>query len=212
MVHAHLSLSRPSLLSFVRAYLWQLERTGALLAVTEAEQRAAQEAAEALYAAASDRDQRSRLFGEFRQLVEQHVATPSHALQAVIARLERASQPASAEASSAASSDEVTPASEAVVAEAVVAEVSVAEVSVAEVSVAEAVVAEAVVAEVSVAEAPVVAAVTADDDVPVVERSGEVPIDDISDASDDVAATSDEAALAQDVTMRSVARRRRERR
>jgi len=60
MVHAHLSLSRPSLLSFVRAYLWQLERTGALLAVTEAEQRAAQEAAEALYAAASDRDQRSR--------------------------------------------------------------------------------------------------------------------------------------------------------
>jgi hypothetical protein len=202
MVHAHLSLSRPSLLSFVRAYLWQLERTGALLAVTEAEQRAAQEAAEALYAAASDRDQRSRLFGEFRQLVEQHVATPSHALQAVIARLERASQPASAEASSAASSDEVTPASEAVVAEAVVAEVSVAE----------AVVAEAVVAEVSVAEAPVVAAVTADDDVPVVERSGEVPIDDISDASDDVAATSDEAALAQDVTMRSVARRRRERR
>ena len=197
MVHAHLSLSRPSLLSFVRAYLWQLERTGALLAVTEAEQRAAQEAAEALYAAASDRDQRSRLFGEFRQLVEQHVATPSHALQAVIARLERASQPASAEASSAASSDEVTPASEAVVAEAVVAEVSVAEVSVAE----------AVVAEV-----PVVAAVTADDDVPVVERSGEVPIDDISDASDDVAATSDEAALAQDVTMRSVARRRRERR
>ena len=202
MVHAHLSLSRPSLLSFVRAYLWQLERTGALLAVTEAEQRAAQEAAEALYAAASDRDQRSRLFGEFRQLVEQHVATPSHALQAVIARLERASQPASAEASSAASSDEVTPASEAVVAEAVVAEVSVAEVSVAEVSVAEAV----------VAEAPVVAAVTADDDVPVVERSGEVPIDDISDASDDVAATSDEAALAQDVTMRSVARRRRERR
>lgn len=192
MVHAHLSLSRPSLLSFVRAYLWQLERTGALLAVTEAEQRAAQEAAEALYAAASDRDQRSRLFGEFRQLVEQHVATPSHALQAVIARLERASQPASAEASSAASSDEVTPASEAVVAEAVVAEVSVAE---------------AVVAEV-----PVVAAVTADDDVPVVERSGEVPIDDISDASDDVAATSDEAALAQDVTMRSVARRRRERR
>jgi hypothetical protein len=202
MVHAHLSLSRPSLLSFVRAYLWQLERTGALLAVTEAEQRAAQEAAEALYAAASDRDQRSRLFGEFRQLVEQHVATPSHALQAVIARLERASQPASAEASSAASSDEVTPASEAVVAEAVVAEVSVAEVSVAEVSVAEAV----------VAEVPVVAAVTADDDVPVVERSGEVPIDDISDASDDVAATSDEAALAQDVTMRSVARRRRERR
>ncbi len=202
MVHAHLSLSRPSLLSFVRAYLWQLERTGALLAVTEAEQRAAQEAAEALYAAASDRDQRSRLFGEFRQLVEQHVATPSHALQAVIARLERASQPASAEASSAASSDEVTPASEAVVAE-----VSVAEVSVAEVSVAEAVVAEAVVAE-----APVGAAVTADDDVPVVERSGEVPIDDISDASDDVAATSDEAALAQDVTMRSVARRRRERR
>lgn len=197
MVHAHLSLSRPSLLSFVRAYLWQLERTGALLAVTEAEQRAAQEAAEALYAAASDRDQRSRLFGEFRQLVEQHVATPSHALQAVIARLERASQPASAEASSAASSDEVTPASEAVVAEAVVAEVSVAE---------------AVVAEVSVAEVPVVAAVTADDDVPVVERSGEVPIDDISDASDDVAATSDEAALAQDVTMRSVARRRRERR
>mgnify|MGYP000940708171 CR=1 FL=1 len=197
MVHAHLSLSRPSLLSFVRAYLWQLERTGALLAVTEAEQRAAQEAAEALYAAASDRDQRSRLFGEFRQLVEQHVATPSHALQAVIARLERASQPASAEASSAASSDEVTPASEAVVAEAVVAEVSVAEVS---------------VAEVSVAEVPVVAAVTADDDVPVVERSGEVPIDDISDASDDVAATSDEAALAQDVTMRSVARRRRERR
>ncbi|MFO0623028.1 MAG: hypothetical protein U0745_16670 [Polyangia bacterium] len=207
MVHAHLSLSRPSLLSFVRAYLWQLERTGALLAVTEAEQRAAQEAAEALYAAASDRDQRSRLFGEFRQLVEQHVATPSHALQAVIARLERASQPASAEASSAASSDEVTPASEAVVAEAVVAEVSVAEAVV-----AEAVVAEAVVAEVSVAEAPVVAAVTADDDVPVVERSGEVPIDDISDASDDVAATSDEAALAQDVTMRSVARRRRERR
>ena len=207
MVHAHLSLSRPSLLSFVRAYLWQLERTGALLAVTEAEQRAAQEAAEALYAAASDRDQRSRLFGEFRQLVEQHVATPSHALQAVIARLERASQPASAEASSAASSDEVTPASEAVVAEAVVAEVSVAEVSVAEVSVAEVSVAEAVVAEV-----PVVAAVTADDDVPVVERSGEVPIDDISDASDDVAATSDEAALAQDVTMRSVARRRRERR
>ena len=202
MVHAHLSLSRPSLLSFVRAYLWQLERTGALLAVTEAEQRAAQEAAEALYAAASDRDQRSRLFGEFRQLLEQHVATPSHALQAVIARLERASQPASAEASSAASSDEVTPASEAVVAEAVVAEVSVAEVSVAEVSVAEAV----------VAEVPVVAAVTADDDVPVVERSGEVPIDDISDASDDVAATSDEAALAQDVTMRSVARRRRERR
>ena len=197
MVHAHLSLSRPSLLSFVRAYLWQLERTGALLAVTEAEQRAAQEAAEALYAAASDRDQRSRLFGEFRQLVEQHVATPSHALQAVIARLERASQPASAEASSAASSDEVTPASEAVVAEAVVAEVSVAEVS---------------VAEAVVAEAPVVAAVTADDDVPVVERSGEVPIDDISDASDDVAATSDEAALAQDVTMRSVARRRRERR
>ena len=197
MVHAHLSLSRPSLLSFVRAYLWQLERTGALLAVTEAEQRAAQEAAEALYAAASDRDQRSRLFGEFRQLVEQHVATPSHALQAVIARLERASQPASAEASSAASSDEVTPASEAVVAEAVVAEAPVAE---------------AVVAEVSVAEAPVVAAVTADDDVPVVERSGEVPIDDISDASDDVAATSDEAALAQDVTMRSVARRRRERR
>lgn len=192
MVHAHLSLSRPSLLSFVRAYLWQLERTGALLAVTEAEQRAAQEAAEALYAAASDRDQRSRLFGEFRQLVEQHVATPSHALQAVIARLERASQPASAEASSAASSDEVTPASEAVVAEAVVAEVSVAEAV--------------------VAEAPVVAAVTADDDVPVVERSGEVPIDDISDASDDVAATSDEAALAQDVTMRSVARRRRERR
>jgi hypothetical protein len=207
MVHAHLSLSRPSLLSFVRAYLWQLERTGALLAVTEAEQRAAQEAAEALYAAASDRDQRSRLFGEFRQLVEQHVATPSHALQAVIARLERASQPASAEASSAASSDEVTPASEAVVAEAVVAEVSVAEVSVAEVSVAE-----VSVAEVSVAEVPVVAAVTADDDVPVVERSGEVPIDDISDASDDVAATSDEAALAQDVTMRSVARRRRERR
>lgn len=207
MVHAHLSLSRPSLLSFVRAYLWQLERTGALLAVTEAEQRAAQEAAEALYAAASDRDQRSRLFGEFRQLVEQHVATPSHALQAVIARLERASQPASAEASSAATSDEVTPASEAVVAEAVVAEVSVAEVSV-----AEAVVAEAVVAEAVVAEAPVVAAVTADDDVPVVERSGEVPIDDISDASDDVAATSDEAALAQDVTMRSVARRRRERR
>lgn len=197
MVHAHLSLSRPSLLSFVRAYLWQLERTGALLAVTEAEQRAAQEAAEALYAAASDRDQRSRLFGEFRQLVEQHVATPSHALQAVIARLERASQPASAEASSAASSDEVTPESEAVVAEAVVAEVSVAEVS---------------VAEAVVAEAPVVAAVTADDDVPVVERSGEVPIDDISDASDDVAATSDEAALAQDVTMRSVARRRRERR
>ena len=187
MVHAHLSLSRPSLLSFVRAYLWQLERTGALLAVTEAEQRAAQEAAEALYAAASDRDQRSRLFGEFRQLVEQHVATPSHALQAVIARLERASQPASAEASSAASSDEVTPASEAVVAEVSVAEVSVAEV-------------------------PVVAAVTADDDVPVVERSGEVPIDDISDASDDVAATTDEAALAQDVTMRSVARRRRERR
>ncbi len=207
MVHAHLSLSRPSLLSFVRAYLWQLERTGALLAVTEAEQRAAQEAAEALYAAASDRDQRSRLFGEFRQLVEQHVATPSHALQAVIARLERASQPASAEASSAASSDEVTPASEAVVAEAVVAEAPVAEAVVAEVSVAE-----AVVAEVSVAEAPVVAAVTADDDVPVVERSGEVPIDDISDASDDVAATSDEAALAQDVTMRSVARRRRERR
>ena len=202
MVHAHLSLSRPSLLSFVRAYLWQLERTGALLAVTEAEQRAAQEAAEALYAAASDRDQRSRLFGEFRQLVEQHVATPSHALQAVIARLERASQPASAEASSAASSDEVTPASEAVVAEAVVAEAPVAE----------APVAEAVVAEVSVAEAPVVAAVTADDDVPVVERSGEVPIDDISDASDDVAATSDEPALAQDVTMRSVARRRRERR
>lgn len=207
MVHAHLSLSRPSLLSFVRAYLWQLERTGALLAVTEAEQRAAQEAAEALYAAASDRDQRSRLFGEFRQLVEQHVATPSHALQAVIARLERASQPASAEASSAASSDEVTPASEAVVAEAVVAEAVVAEVSVAEAPVAEAPVAEAVVAE-----APVVAAVTADDDVPVVERSGEVPIDDISDASDDVAATSDEAALAQDVTMRSVARRRRERR
>ncbi len=197
MVHAHLSLSRPSLLSFVRAYLWQLERTGALLAVTEAEQRAAQEAAEALYAAASDRDQRSRLFGEFRQLVEQHVATPSHALQAVIARLERASQPASAEASSAASSDEVTPASEAVVAEAVVAEAPVAE---------------APVAEAVVAEVPVVAAVTADDDVPVVERSGEVPIDDISDASDDVAATSDEAALAQDVTMRSVARRRRERR
>lgn len=197
MVHAHLSLSRPSLLSFVRAYLWQLERTGALLAVTEAEQRAAQEAAEALYAAASDRDQRSRLFGEFRQLVEQHVATPSHALQAVIARLERASQPASAEASSAASSDEVTPASEAVVAEAVVAEAPVAE---------------APVAEAVVAEVPVVAAVTADDDVPVVERSGEVPIDDISDASDDVAATSDETALAQDVTMRSVARRRRERR
>jgi hypothetical protein len=197
MVHAHLSLSRPSLLSFVRAYLWQLERTGALLAVTEAEQRAAQEAAEALYAAASDRDQRSRLFGEFRQLVEQHVATPSHALQAVIARLERASQPASAEASSAASSDEVTPASEAVVAEAVVAEAPVAE---------------APVAEAVVAEVPVVAAVTADDDVPVVERSGEVPIDDISDASDDVAATSDEPALAQDVTMRSVARRRRERR
>lgn len=207
MVHAHLSLSRPSLLSFVRAYLWQLERTGALLAVTEAEQRAAQEAAEALYAAASDRDQRSRLFGEFRQLVEQHVATPSHALQAVIARLERASQPASAEASSAASSDEVTPASEAVVAEAVVAEAPVAEAPV-----AEAVVAEVSVAEAVVAEAPVVAAVTADDDVPVVERSGEVPIDDISDASDDVAATSDEAALAQDVTMRSVARRRRERR
>ena len=44
MVHAHLSLSRPSLLSFVRAYLWQLERTGALLAVTEAEQRAAESA------------------------------------------------------------------------------------------------------------------------------------------------------------------------
>lgn len=207
MVHAHLSLSRPSLLSFVRAYLWQLERTGALLAVTEAEQRAAQEAAEALYAAASDRDQRSRLFGEFRQLVEQHVPTPSHALQAVIARLERASQPVSAEASSAASSDEVTPASEAVVAEAVVAEAVVAEAVVAEAPVAEAPVAEAVVAE-----APVVAAVTADDDVPVVERSGEVPIDDISDASDDVAATSDEPALAQDVTMRSVARRRRERR
>lgn len=225
MVYAHLSLARPALLGFVRAYLWQLERTGALTTAQEAEQQAAQEAAEALYAAASDRDQRSRLFGEFRQLVEQHIATPSPALQAVIARLVPAS-PSEPIALETQASSEAVPSAEPVASVAIAASVEdVAEVaSVESASVDEVASVESVPHAEPVAAAhaePVAAASLLSDDVPLVERSGELPAphdsadagtDELTEASaeGDESARSEEA-VAADVAVRT-SRRRRERR
>lgn len=230
MVYAHLSLARPALLGFVRAYLWQLERTGALTAAQEAEHMAAQEAAEALYAAASDRDQRSRLFGEFRQLVEQHIATPSPALQAVIARLVPASPSVPVALETQASSAAV-PTVEPIAAVAVAAPVAevVAEVaSVDSASVANVASVDSVPVAAPHAEL-VAAAALLSDDVPLVERSGELPAPhDVADESPDAAShdaadelteastESDESAkseeaVAADVAVRTT-RRRRERR
>lgn len=221
MVYAHLSLARPALLGFVRAYLWQLERTGALTTAQEAEQQAAQEAAEALYAAASDRDQRSRLFGEFRQLVEQHIATPSPALQAVIARLVPAS-PSEPIALETQASSEAVPSAEPVASVAIAASVEdVAEVaSVESASVDDVASVDSVPVAAAHAE-PVAAASLLSDDVPLVERSGELPAphdsadagtDELTEASaeGDESARSEEA-VAADVAVRT-SRRRRERR
>lgn len=217
MVYAHLSLARPALLGFVRAYLWQLERTGALTTAQEAEQQAAQEAAEALYAAASDRDQRSRLFGEFRQLVEQHIATPSPALQAVIARLVPAS-PSEPIALETQASSEAVPSAEPVASVAIAASVEdVAEVA----SVTSAAVDDVASVESVPHAEPVAAASLLSDDVPLVERSGELPAPhDSADAGTDelteASAEGDESArseesVAADVAVRTT-RRRRERR
>ncbi|MBL8634589.1 MAG: hypothetical protein JNM40_15305 [Myxococcales bacterium] len=217
MVYAHLSLARPALLGFVRAYLWQLERTGALTTAQEAEQQAAQEAAEALYAAASDRDQRSRLFVEFRQLVEQHIATPSPALQAVIARLVPAS-PSEPIALETQASSEAVPSAEPVASVAIAASVEdVAEVA----SVTSASVDDVASVESVPHAEPVAAASLLSDDVPLVERSGELPAphdsadagtDELTEASaeGDESARSEEA-VAADVAVRT-SRRRRERR
>ncbi len=218
MVHAHLSLARPALLGFVRAYLWQLERTGALTVSTEVEQRAAQEAAEALYAAASDRDQRSRLFGEFRQLVEQQVSTPSPALQAVIARLVPAVETASVESvsietTSVESAPVETTSVESVSVETASVEsvpietTSVESVSVETASVESVSVETASVESVSVetASASVIA-----DDVPLVERSGELPAPEAS--TEETEAAGDESVAAKELAAHSVSRRRRERR
>ena len=59
MVQAsHLAISSPALLSFVRAYLWQLERTGKVPDSEDAEeQQAAKAAAQALYSTARSREQ-----------------------------------------------------------------------------------------------------------------------------------------------------------
>lgn len=100
MVHAsHLAITSPSLLGFVRAYLWQLERTGAVPDQDDApEQQAAKEAAHALFSSARDRDQRNRLFTEFKQFVEQpgQDGQPSERLQAVLHQLRGADSATSA--------------------------------------------------------------------------------------------------------------------
>jgi hypothetical protein len=91
MVQAsHLAISSPALLSFVRAYLWQLERTGKVPDSEDAEeQQAAKAAAQALYSTARSREQLWRLFGEFKQHVEQRDGggAPSEQLRSVMEKL-----------------------------------------------------------------------------------------------------------------------------
>lgn len=91
MVQAsHLAISSPALLSFVRAYLWQLERTGKVPDSEDAEeQQAAKAAAQALYSTARSREQLWRLFGEFKQHVEQRDGSgaPSEQLRSVMEKL-----------------------------------------------------------------------------------------------------------------------------
>ena len=98
MVQAsHLAISSPALLSFVRAYLWQLERTGKVPDSEDAEeQQAAKAAAQALYSTARSREQLWRLFGEFKQHVEQRDGggAPSEQLRSVMEKLGGASSEA----------------------------------------------------------------------------------------------------------------------
>jgi hypothetical protein len=101
----HLAISSPALLNFVRAYLWQLERTGAIPdGDNEEEQRAAKEAARALISEITRREQLWPLFAEFKQYVEHHGmgGAVSERLQAVLTKLQpqasvaRPSQPVEA--------------------------------------------------------------------------------------------------------------------
>ena len=65
----HLAKLHPSLLSFVRAFLWQLLRTGQI-AEASPELQPAADAARAIFSVGRDRDGLWRLFGEYRQWVE----------------------------------------------------------------------------------------------------------------------------------------------
>jgi len=96
----HLAISSPALLSFVRAYLWQLQRTGAISdGDNSEEQRAAQEAAQALISAITRREQLWPLFAEFKQYVEHQGmgGAGSEQLQAVLAKLTMGAEPATPE-------------------------------------------------------------------------------------------------------------------
>ncbi len=104
---SHLAKPNPSLLSFVRAFLWQLLRTGQV-AETEAEHHAAIDVAKRIFSVARDRDHLWRLFGEYRQWTEQgEAAVLSDALRGALAT---APEPAQAESATAPTEPVATPA------------------------------------------------------------------------------------------------------
>ncbi|MFO0654014.1 MAG: hypothetical protein U0787_02940 [Polyangia bacterium] len=81
---SHLAKVSPSQLGFVRAFLWQLARTGQV-SESAVEQQAAVDAARLIFSISRSRDELWRFFGEFRQLVESgNDSALSDALRAVL--------------------------------------------------------------------------------------------------------------------------------